>query len=445
MSTGSVYILGVGLTKFNKPSVPCSYTDLALEAGTKALLDAGITYDGVEQGFAGYCYGDSTCGQRAFYQFGMTQIPIVNVNNNCSTGSTALWLARNAVLSGECDVTMAIGFEEMAPGSLRSVWGDRVNPLGRATDMMLETRGVDGTAPGAAQYFGNAATEYGERFGSTEDHLTEIAYTNHLHSAKNPYAQFRAVHSREAIRAAPAIHAGMTKLHCCPTSNGAGAAVLVSEAWLDRHPELANQAVPMLSQAMATDSPRLFSRSAIELAGADMTRRAATMAFRRARIAPEDVGVVELHDCFSANELVMIDALGLCEPGSAHRLVEAGDITFGGRYVINPSGGLISKGHPLGATGLAQCAELVWQLRGWASNRQVPDLHYGLQHNVGLGGCVVVGIYGKPYFSGNIDQDGRDRVGYNPAVECRGITRHDFERVRSRSLFSEYILADAKL
>lgn len=384
-----VYILGAAITKFNKPSVPCSYTDLALEAGTKALLDAGITYDEVEQGFAGYCYGDSTCGQRAFYQFGMTQIPIINVNNNCSTGSTALWLARNAVLSGQCDVTMAIGFEEMSAGSLKSNWDDRENPLGRTTEMMLETRGFNPKAPGAAQYFGNAALEYSEKYGSTTKHLTEIAYINHKHSANNPYSQFRNVHTREQIEASPAIHAGMTKLHCCPTSNGAGAAILVSESWLERHPELANQAVPILSQAMATDSPKLFNTSAIELAGADMTRRAAAIAFKKARITPDNVGVVELHDCFSANELVMIDALGLCEPGKAHELIDDGDITFGGKYVINPSGGLISKGHPLGATGLAQCAELVWQLRGWATNRQVPDLHYALQHNVGVRTLVL--------------------------------------------------------
>lgn len=391
--SNTVYILGVGLTRFRKPSEPSSYTDLALEAGTKALLDAGITYDEVEQGFAGYCYGDSTCGQRAFYQFGMTQIPIVNVNNNCSTGSTALWLARNAVLSGQCDVAMAIGFEEMSAGSLKSNWSDRVDPLGRATDMMKETRGINPKAPGAAQYFGNAALEYSEKYGSKTKHLTEIAYLNHKHSEKNPYSQFRNVHTREQIEASAAIHAGMTKLHCCPTSNGSGAAVLVSEGWLEKHPELANQAVPILSQAMATDSPKLFNTSAIELAGADMTRRAARIAFNKARLTPDDIGVVELHDCFSANELVMIDALGLCEEGKAHELIDDGDITYGGKYVINPSGGLISKGHPLGATGLAQCAELVWQLRGWATNRQVPNLYHALQHNVG-----VSPIFFLPFF-----------------------------------------------
>ena len=442
--SNTVYVLGVGMTKFNKPSVPTSYTDMALEAGTKALVDAGISYDAVEQGFAGYCYGDSTSGQRAFYQFGMTQIPIVNVNNNCSTGSTALWLARNAVLAGQCDVAMAIGFEEMSAGSLKSNWNDRVNPLGKATEMMMETVGFNPKAPGAAQYFGNAALEYHEKYGSTQDHLDKIAYTNHLHSAKNPYSQFRDVHPMEVIKGAGHVFAGMTKLHCCPTSNGAASAVLVSERWLEQHPELANQAVPMLAQSMATDSPQLFSRSAIELAGADMTRRAAQIAFKKARITPSQVGVVELHDCFSANELVMLDALGLSEPGKAHELVDDGDITFGGRHVVNPSGGLISKGHPLGATGLAQCCELVWQLRNWATNRQVPDLKYALQHNVGLGGAVVVTIYGRPDFSSNIDEDGRDRIGYNPAVECKPIRRADYERIKAK-LNSEYIVADAKL
>jgi sterol carrier protein 2 len=442
----NVYVLGVGLTKFYKPSEgPHSYTDLSLEAGTKALLDAGINYDEVEQGFAGFCYGDSTCGQRAFYQFGMTQIPIVNVNNNCSTGSTALWLARNAIMSGQVDVAMAIGFEEMAAGSLKSNWDDRENPLGRATMHMVENQGFNPKAPPASQWFGNAALEYHEKYGSSVEHLTEIARINHLHSAKNPYSQFRNVHTKEQIEKSPQVHAGMTRLHCCPTSSGAGAAVLVSEKWLDAHPELANQAVPILSQVMATDSAKMFSKSAIELAGADMTRRAANGAFKRARVSPDQIGVIELHDCFSANELISLDALGVCAPGTAHKMVEEGDITYGGRIVVNPSGGLISKGHPLGATGLAQCAELTWQLRGWCGDRQVKGVQYCLQHNVGLGGAVVVGIYGKPEYSGNFAEDGRTRLGYNPATECRKVARAEFDQVKSKQQSADFITAEAKL
>jgi sterol carrier protein 2 len=157
-----VYVLGVGMTKFIKPRGKVDYTELGFEAGVKAMLDAQITYDDVEQGFACYCYGDSTCGQRVFYQFGMTQIPIVNVNNNCSTGSTGLALARTTVAHGGADCVLVVGFEKMMRGSLQSFFNDRENPTGTTAMMMAQTRGVT-NAPGAAQMFGNAGREYMEK------------------------------------------------------------------------------------------------------------------------------------------------------------------------------------------------------------------------------------------------------------------------------------------
>src|SRR3569833_2351960 len=159
------YVLGVGMTKFIKPRGKVDYTELGFEAGVKARLDAGVNYDEVEQGFACYCYGDSTCGQRVFYQFGMTQIPIVNVNNNCSTGSTGLFLARQLISSGAADSVMVVGFEKMMPGSLQTFFMDRENPTGTSGLMMAQTRGYDAKAPGAAQMFGNAGREYLVRFG----------------------------------------------------------------------------------------------------------------------------------------------------------------------------------------------------------------------------------------------------------------------------------------
>lgn len=442
------YVLGVGMTKFIKPRGKVDYTELGFEAGVKALLDAQITYDDVDQGVACYCYGDSTCGQRVFYQFGMTQIPIYNVNNNCSTGSTGLAMARTLVSSGAADCVMVVGFEKMMPGSLKSFWDDRENPTGTTGLMMAETRGFT-NAPGAAQMFGNAGREYMEKYGAKPEDFAEIARVNHEHSPKNPYSQFSDVYTLEQILKAPMIHEPLTKLQCCPTSDGGAAAIIVSQAFLDARPHLKEQAIQIAGQCMATDAPSLFSRSAIDLMGFEMTQHAAKVATAEAGISPRDVQVVELHDCFSANEMIVLDALGLCDPGKAHELVRNGDITYGGKYVVNPSGGLISKGHPLGATGIAQCAELVWHLRGWANNRLTPNTRYALQHNLGLGGAVVVTVYKRAdgqvapsVDSATVGQ--KTKLGYNPAVEAKGFTKAQATAVRSQTKASEWALQDTE-
>lgn len=381
------YVLGVGMTKFIKPRGKVDYNELGFEAGVKAMLDAHITYDDVDQGIACYCYGDSTCGQRVFYQFGMTKIPIYNVNNNCSTGSTGLNMARQAIAYGAADCVLVIGFEKMNPGSLSANFTDRTNPTLTSHLKMDELRGVT-KAPGAAQLFGNAGREYMEKYGAKAEDFAEIARVNHEHSKRNPYSQFMDEYTLEQIMNAPMIHPPLTKLQCCPTSDGGAAVVVVSQEFLDARPELKSQAILIAGQQLATDSPALFGRSDMDLVGYAMTKHAGEVAMKEAGITPQDVSVVELHDCFSANEMVTIDALGLSEHGKAHELVRRGDITYGGKYVINPSGGLISKGHPLGATGLAQCSELVWHLRGWANNRLIKNTKYALQHNLGLGGTL---------------------------------------------------------
>ncbi|KAK3304121.1 thiolase-like protein [Chaetomium strumarium] len=434
------YVLGVGLTKFIKPRGKVDYTELGYEAGIKALLDAQITYDDVEQGIACYCYGDSTCGQRVFYQFGMTGIPIYNVNNNCSTGSTGLAMARNTIASGGADCVLVVGFEKMMPGSLQSFFNDRENPIGTTYAMMATTRGIT-KAPGAAQIFGNAGREYMEKYGATAEDFAEIARINHAHSVNNPYSQFQDVYTLEQILSSPTIHSPLTKLQCCPTSDGGAAAVLVSQAFLDARPHLKDQAVLIAGQCLATDGPSLFSQSAIDLVGREMTQRAAAAAMAEAGVTPRDFAVCELHDCFSANEMVLLDALGLAEPGKAHELVRAGGITYGekgeGVVVVNPSGGLISKGHPLGATGIAQCAELVWHLRGWANNRAVPRTRWALQHNLGLGGAAVVTVYCRAdgqeaQVVASEDVGRANKLGYNPAVEARSFTEEQARRVRSK-------------
>ncbi|KAK0134406.1 Non-specific lipid-transfer protein [Merluccius polli] len=360
---------------------------MAKEAGQKALADAGIPYSAIEQACVGYVYGDSTCGQRAIYHgLGLSGIPIMNVHNNCSTGSTALFMARLV------DCALALGFEKMERGSLTSKYMDRTNPMDRHMEVMINRYGMV-PAPAAAQMFGNAGREHMEKYGTKPEHFAKIAWKNHKHSTNNPYSQFRDEYSLEQVINARKVFEFLTLLQCCPTSDGAGAAVLASEDFVRRH-GLEHQAVEILAQEMVTDLATTFEEnSCIKMVGYDMTSLAARKCFAAAGLEPGDVDVVELHDCFSANELITYEALGLCPEGKAGELIDRGDNTYGGKFVVNPSGGLISKGHPLGATGLAQCAELCWQLRGAADRRQVPGARLALQHNIGLGGAVVVTLY----------------------------------------------------
>jgi acetyl-CoA acetyltransferase len=390
-----VYVVGVGMTKFEKPgSKEWDYPDMAREAGTKALADAGLSITDVEQAAVGYCYGDSTCGERAFYELGHTGIPIYNVNNNCSTGSTALFMAKQFVEGGLADCAMALGFEKMEKGSLGVKYTDRTNPMDKHFKLMVELRGF-AKAPGAPQIFGNAGREHMEKYGTTAEQFAKIGWKNHKHSVNNPYSQFQDEYSLEDILAAPMVYEPLTKLQCCPTSDGAGAAVLASEDFVRKH-GLEKRAIEIAGQAMATDFDSSFDeKSMIKAIGFDMTKKAAEKVYQQSGLGPENVDVVELHDCFSCNELITYEALGLCPVGQGGKYVDEGAFTYGGKLVVNPSGGLISKGHPLGATGLAQCSELVWQLRGEAEKRQVKGAKVALQHNLGLGGAAVVTMYRK--------------------------------------------------
>ncbi|MDJ0414009.1 lipid-transfer protein [Rhodococcus opacus] len=387
-----VFVVGVGMTKFEKPGArEWDYPDMAREAGGRALEDAGIEYRLVEQAYVGYVYGESTSGQRAVYELGLTGIPIVNVNNNCSTGSTALFLATQAVRSGQVDCALALGFEKMQAGSLGSTYDDREQPMMRHLLALAELQ--EFAMPPAPYMFGAAGKEHMERFGTTAEQFAEIGVKNHRHSQNNPYAQFQVEYTLDEILGSKPIYGPLTKLQCSPTSDGSGAVVVASEEFVDKH-DLAGQAVEIVGQSMVTDLPSTFEdRSTISLVGADMTRTAAARVYEQAGIGPDDIDVIELHDCFSTNELLTYEALGLCGEGEGGKLVDNDDTTYGGRWVVNPSGGLISKGHPLGATGLAQCSELTWQLRGTADKRQVDGAAVALQHNIGLGGAVVVTAY----------------------------------------------------
>lgn len=386
-----VNVIGVGMTKFSKPGQSAEYHQMAKEAGLNALRDAGIEYHEVQQGFAGYVYGDSTCGQRALYELGLTGIPIVNVNNNCSTGSSALYLARQAIEGGLAECVIAIGFEKMERGALGSKFDDREQPMMPHVNVMLAQQGFN-QAPPAAQMFGGAGREYRWKYGCSREAFGKIAVKARRHASRNPYALFNQELSLEQIMASEDVFDPLTRFQCCPPTCGAGAAILCSDEFAQKHG--IRNPVYIAAQAMTTDFASSFDEhSMIKMVGYDMTRAAAEQVYNAAGVAPEDIQVIELHDCFTANELLTYEALGLCPEGGAEQFIFDDDNTYGGRYVINPSGGLLSKGHPLGATGLAQCTELVWQLRGQAEARQVEGARMALQHNLGLGGACVVTLY----------------------------------------------------
>ncbi len=388
----SAHIAGVGMVPFRKPRETAGYEVMAATAAREALTDAGVDYALVQQAYVGYVYGDSTSGQAALYPIGLTGIPIINVNNNCSTGSSALFLARQAVASGSVECALALGFEQMANGALAMGFTDRTSPFARFDDAAGELQAPDPTAPFAAQYFGGAGREHMERFGTSQATFAKIAVKARKHAANNPYAVFRDQVTEEQVLASPAISAPLTRLMCCPPTCGAAAAVVCSEDFARRHG--LDTSIVIRAQAMTTDTASTFDAADMRrVVGYDLTAAAASQVYQASGVGPEDLRVVELHDCFATNELITYEGLGLTPEGSAEKFVLDGDNTYGGRVVTNPSGGLLSKGHPLGATGLAQCAELVWQLRGTAGPRQVEGVSLALQHNLGLGGACVVTLY----------------------------------------------------
>ncbi len=388
-----VKIVGVGMIPFTKPGASRPYDEMGAEAARLALQDAGLDYADVRQAVVGYVYGDSTCGQAALYRVGMSGIPVINVNNNCATGSSALFLARQLVASGAVDCVLALGFEQMQPGALKSHWDDRVSPFQRFNALCDDINPYP-DIPLALRYFGGAGKEYMDAYGTGPELFAKVRAKASRHAEHNPMALFRKVVTEDEVLQSPMVFpaAKLTRLMACPPTCGAAAAVLVSESFARKRGLDAR--VSIAAQAMTTDTPDSFEeRSMIKLVGAGMARAAADQVYAEASIGPEDVDVVELHDCFAQNEVLSYEALRLCPEGGAEQFVADGDNTYGGKYVTNPSGGLLSKGHPLGATGLAQCAELVTQLRGHAGVRQVEGARVALQHNLGLGGACVVTMY----------------------------------------------------
>jgi len=391
-SGNKVVVAGVGMIPFAKPGASETYDIMGAKAARLALEDSGVDYNNIQSAFVGYVFGDSTSGQRALYHVGMTGIPIINVNNNCSTGSTALYLARQAIESGASDCVLALGFEQMRPGALGDIYTDRPSPFGEFNETCEKLVG-NAEIPLALRYFGGAGKSHMDKYGTTMKDFAKIRAKASRHAAKNPLALFKKEVSEEEVLESPIMWPGvMTRLMACPPTCGGAAAILVSENFANKNN--IDSSVRILAQSMTTDYESTFAdRDMMQLVGYDMSKEAAKNVYNQAGVDVQDIDVVELHDCFAHNELITYEALGLCNEGEAQKFVSDGDNTFGGKFVTNPSGGLLSKGHPLGATGLAQCFELTQQLRGNAGEKQVEGAKTALQHNLGLGGACVTTLY----------------------------------------------------
>lgn len=408
-----VFVVGVGLTKFERPlTKQWDYPDMGKEAGAAALRDAGVTYDKIKSVVASYCYGEPTCGQRAVYQLGLSGVPVYNVNNNCSSGSTALMMARRLVQSGVEDCVLALGFEKMERG-LSERYTEKASPVGPHMDHMVKI----GAKPGLIQphmnnmtsdvvkLYAYAAREYMKKYPNTKlSDFVEIAYKNHKQSVNNPKASISKELPREVIASKLMLCEPITFWMSAPVADGGASAVVCSEEFMIKN-NLQDRAVEIVGQSMVTDMPSSFGKSFMDLSGAGMAKRAAEQCYSESGMTSSDVDVLEVHDCFSCNELFMYEAMQLASEGRAVDLLHSGkwrknsrggdQFVLGGRWVVNPSGGLESKGHPIGATGLAQCAELVSQLRGESDKRQVDGARVALQHNFGIGGAAVVTMYKK--------------------------------------------------
>ncbi|HTO32290.1 MAG TPA: thiolase family protein [Pararhizobium sp.] len=380
-----IFVVGADMIKFGRfpeKSVP----ELAAEATRLALDDCGLAISDIQALYCGNIYeSHMMVGQRLMREIGMTGIPVVNVANACATGATAFREALLAIASGSCDIALAVGVEQMGKGL-----------LGSAQEYGFRSEGVIGSDTTPAM-FALVGSEHQRLYGTTFAQFAKVAVKNHKHATLNPKAMYRLETPLEQVMAAEMIAYPNTKLMCSANVDGAAAAILASRAAVERL-GLGRRAVRVRASAMSSDPYDTLDLATTDFSTA--TRLAAAAAYEQAGLGPEELDLVELHDCFATAELVHYENLGLCGPGEAGSLIDRGETALGGRLPVNVSGGLLSKGHPLGATGIANICEIAAHLRGEAGARQVAQARFGLTHVVGgaqqVGSACAIHILERP-------------------------------------------------
>lgn len=397
IAADSVWVLGAHMTRFarypDKDAI-----DLAAESVLGALADGGVVIGDVDVLAAGSLMQPPGMGQRVQKQVGQTGIPVYNVTNACATGATAVRAAVMAIKAGEAQIGLAVGVEQMGKmGLLGGAAKKKEKRVFEPSGRYGAVTGIDGylgtaTMPGV---FAQAGMAYaGEHGGVSFEQFARVAYKNHLHSVLNPLAQYRKEFSLAEVMESPMMSYPNTLLMCCPTGDGAAAAVLVSgERLRQMSPEQRRRAVKLSASVLTSDPYVEWGQVQPDVN--TLTRNAAVQAYEAAGVGPEDLDLVELHDCFATAELIHYDNLGLCEPGGAGDFIDSGAPFRDGATPVNVSGGLISKGHPIGATGVANIYEVAAHLRGEAGDRQVPGAKVGLAHVIGLGSACGVHILEK--------------------------------------------------
>ena len=376
-----VAIVGVGMLKFGRYPEK-KLEELGAQATLLALRDAGITLKEIEIVVSGNLYqSNATVGQRILKEIGQTGVPVINVANACATGSTAFREAYMSVASGAYDTALAVGSEQMGKMGLLGAGG-----AGRGG---ISPEGIVGSGLMPA-VFGQAGVEHMRKYGTTVEQFAKVAVKNHKHSMHNPYSQYQVEMSLEDVLNARMVGWPNTLYMCCPTGDGAAAAVLMS---MEKAKQYTTTPIKVAASVLTSDP---WSERDLTLPDVNtLTRNAAKEAYDKAGFGAEDLDVVELHDCFATAELLHYENLGLCGEGEAGRMIDEGETMIGGRIPVAPSGGLLSKGHPLGATGVANIIEIVWHLRGEAGDRQVEGAKAGLAHVIGLGSACTINVLQK--------------------------------------------------
>lgn len=368
-----VHVIGIGLHRY-QPMSETPYVTLGLTAVREALADSGLSWTDVESVYTGTVMLGAAPSRAMLRHLGATGVAMVQVENASASGSSAFRSACLEVAGGTCDVALALGIDKPAPIALapgktgvRDLVGSRVAPV---------------------THFALLANEYMHRHGARPEQIAQVSVKNSRNAARNPYAQRQKARTLEEVMAPPSIAGSLTRLQCCPIGEGAAAAIVVSDEAIARLGLERSRAVRVL--ASVAKSERIYEGA--RNWDAELTRETTARAYEDAAIGPRDLDVLEVHDAFSIEELLYVEAMGLCGPGEGAALLMRGETEIGGSCAVDPSGGLLMMGHPLGPTGVGQVCEITRQLRGEAGPRQQPDAHTGLAHMVGIGAVCVVHV-----------------------------------------------------